>query len=59
MQVPLLSIELGRSLNQIERIRLLADYTGEEIAVEDVRKAIEQAETFVSTIQNRFEISKS
>ena len=26
-----LSAEMGRSLNQVERMRLLADYTGEEV----------------------------
>ena len=48
----LLPIELGRSLNQVERIRLLADYTGDEVDVENTKKAVEQAEVFLSAVKN-------
>lgn len=45
--------ELGRSLNQVERIRLLADYTREEITKDKARWAVEQAASFVETVQQR------
>lgn len=47
----LLAVELGRSLNQVEQIRLLADYTGEEVDVERAGWAIEQAESFVDAMR--------
>ena len=43
---------LGRVLNQVEQIRLLADYTGEEIEPDKAAWAVEQATVFVETIQN-------
>ena len=46
-----LSANLGKSLNQVERIRLLADYTGEEVAADKARWAVEQAGAFVGTVQ--------
>lgn len=49
----LLAVELGRSLNQVERIRLLADYTGEEVDVERTGWAIEQAESFVDAMRRQ------
>ncbi|MEI2769723.1 MAG: HEPN domain-containing protein [Candidatus Competibacter sp.] len=48
----LMTPELGRVLNQVERIRLLADYTGEEIEPDKAAWAVEQATVFVETIQN-------
>ena len=45
---------LGKALNQVERARLLADYTGEEIGMEKARWAVEQAEGFVATVDRRF-----
>ena len=36
----LIAADLGRSLNQVERIRLLADYTGEAIDAFDLHKSI-------------------
>lgn len=45
-----LSVELGKSLNRVERIRLLADYTG-EVSAEKAVMAIEQAVLFVETVQ--------
>ena len=43
--------ELGRALNQVERVRLLADYTGEAIDATQARWAIEQATEFLSRIE--------
>ena len=47
-----LPVELGRCLNQVEHIRLLADYTGEAIEQSQAQWAIDQAEIFVATIEN-------
>jgi uncharacterized protein (UPF0332 family) len=46
-----LPADLGRGLNQVEHIRLLADYTGEAINSSQAQWAIEQAKTFLTTIQ--------
>lgn len=46
-----LSADLGKALNQVERIRLLADYTGEEVATDKARWAVEQARAFVRMVQ--------
>jgi len=35
----------------VERIRLLADYTGEEVAADKARWAVGQAGAFVETVQ--------
>ncbi|NCC28909.1 MAG: HEPN domain-containing protein, partial [Gammaproteobacteria bacterium] len=40
-------VELGRMLNQVERIRLLADYTGEPIDIEKAIWAVDQANHFI------------
>ena len=47
-----ISRELGRAFNEVEQLRLLADYTGEEITSEQVSSAIKKAEAFVTAIQN-------
>jgi uncharacterized protein (UPF0332 family) len=44
--------DLGRALNQVERIRLLADYTGEEIDPAKAAWVLEQAGAFVEAIRN-------
>jgi uncharacterized protein (UPF0332 family) len=44
--------ELGRALNQVERIRRLADYIGEEIQPDRAAWVVEQAASFVDAIQN-------
>jgi hypothetical protein len=41
-----------RALNQVERIRLLADYTGEEIDPAKAAWVLEQAGAFVEAIRN-------
>jgi uncharacterized protein len=45
-----MEIELGRSLNQVERIRLLADYTGEAIESAKAAWAIDQAGIFLEHV---------
>lgn len=44
-------LDLGKALNQVERIRLLADYTGEAIELELARAAVAQADIFVAAVQ--------
>lgn len=46
-----LSVELGRALNRAAEIRLVADYTGEEIPIEQARWVVEQAAAFVEAIR--------
>ncbi len=47
------SPELGRTLNQVERIRLLADYTGEEIDKDAAQRVILQADSFVAAVNHK------
>jgi uncharacterized protein (UPF0332 family) len=46
-----LTAEIGRSLNQVERVRLLADYTGEEVDVEKAQWAVNKAEAFIAAVE--------
>jgi uncharacterized protein (UPF0332 family) len=43
--------ELGRALNEVEQLRLLADYTGEQITHEQASNAVKKAEIFVAAIR--------
>ena len=45
-----LPAELGVALNKVERLRTLADYTGEPITSTDAAWAVEKAEAFVVAI---------
>jgi uncharacterized protein (UPF0332 family) len=51
--------DFGRSLNEVERIRRLADYTGDDISHEKATWAIQQAETFLQVMQAEFRPKKS
>jgi len=42
---------LGRALNEVEQLRLLADYTGEQITHEQASNAVKKAEIFVAAIR--------
>lgn len=48
------SADFGKSLNQVERVRLLADYTGEEIDADKTAWAVAQAELFLEAVKRRF-----
>ena len=48
--------ELGSSLNKVERLRLLADYTGDPVSDEDAAWAVGQADIFVAAIRDAFGI---
>lgn len=47
----LVAADLGKVLNQVERMRLLADYTGEEVEHDKAAWAVGQATIFVATIE--------
>lgn len=46
--------ELGRTLNRAEEVRLVADYRDDTVSPEDVSETVEQAESFVAAIRDRF-----
>ena len=48
------SVELGKSLNKVEDLRLMADYKGDSILEEDAAWAVNQADIFVKTLQTTF-----
>ena len=45
-----LPVEMGRALNRAHEIRQIADYTGDEVSVEQAQSVIEQADHFVQTV---------
>ena len=55
----MLADDAGKSLNQVERVRLLADYTGEAVDAEKARWAVEQAVAFVRTVERTLGAGKS
>ena len=44
-------MELGRSLNRAHEVRLIADYVGEEVSVEQARSVIGHAALFTEAIR--------
>ena len=46
--------DLGVSLNKVERLRMLADYTGDPISGDDAKWAVEEALIFVDAIRIAF-----
>ena len=50
----MIDIELGKALNKVEDLQLIADYKGDAIALEDDGCAVEQAETFFAVVRSRF-----
>lgn len=51
-QVP---VELGKALNKVEDLRLIADYKGDPVELEDAAWAVQQAEKFVQTMKSSFQ----
>lgn len=47
-------VEFGRMLNKVEELRLIADYKGDPLEAEQAVWAVEQARSFVKTIQEIF-----
>ncbi len=54
----MIDIELGKALNKVEDLRLIADYKGDAITLEDAGWAVEQAETFFAVVRSRFFANK-
>lgn len=52
------STELGKALNRVAEIRLIADYTGDEVTAERAQWAVEQAVVFVETMRREFRDAK-
>ena len=50
----LIDIELGKALNKVEDLRLIADYKGEAISLEDAAWAVEQAAAFLASVRTTF-----
>jgi uncharacterized protein (UPF0332 family) len=44
--------ELGRAINQVQRLRQIADYVGDPPSLDDATWAVAQAETFVAAMRN-------
>lgn len=51
-QVP---VELGKALNKVEDLRLIADYKGDPVELEDAAWAVQQAERFVQTMKSSYQ----
>lgn len=47
-------VELGKSLNKVEDLRLVADYKGDPVETENAVWAVQQAEAFVYAMQSTF-----
>jgi uncharacterized protein (UPF0332 family) len=54
VQAGLVDVEHGRSFNQVQRLRQLADYTGDPVSVDDAAWALDQAEAFVAAVKAKF-----
>ncbi len=46
-----IEVEFGRSLRQIDQIRLIADYSDQEIDLDTARTATEQAVRFIEAVE--------
>lgn len=50
----LIDIELGKALNKVEDLRLIADYKGDAITLENAAWAVEQAAAFLNGVRIAF-----
>jgi uncharacterized protein (UPF0332 family) len=50
------SIEHGKSLNKVEDLRLMADYKGDVVHLEDATWAVKQADSFVKALLITFNL---
>ncbi len=50
----LVDIELGKALNKLEDLRLIADYKGDAVAQNEAAWAVEQATTFLAELRKTF-----
>jgi uncharacterized protein (UPF0332 family) len=44
--------EIGQSLARAHELRLVADYTGDQVQVVDAQTAVEQAEKFITALKS-------
>jgi uncharacterized protein (UPF0332 family) len=51
VQTGQLPVELGRSLNRVQELRLTADYLAEPVPPEKAKWAVGEADTFVASVQ--------
>jgi uncharacterized protein (UPF0332 family) len=47
-------VELGKALNKVEDLRLVADYKGDPVEIENAVWAVQQAKAFVHAMQSTF-----
>jgi uncharacterized protein (UPF0332 family) len=47
----LVAVEHGRSLNKVEDLRLIADYRGDPVTLDNAAWALEQAKAFLGAVQ--------
>ena len=47
-------MELGRSLNKVEDVRLMADYMGTSVEMEKAQWSVEKASVFVDAVKREF-----
>lgn len=47
-------VELGRALNKVEELRMIADYKGDSVELADAQWALGQAQEFILAIQALF-----
>jgi uncharacterized protein (UPF0332 family) len=47
----LVAVDHGRSLNKVEDLRLIADYKGDPVTLENAAWALEQSEKFLAAVQ--------
>jgi uncharacterized protein (UPF0332 family) len=47
----LVAVEHGRSLNKVEDLRLIADYRGDPVTLDNAAWALEQAHDFLQAVQ--------
>ncbi|MGG1948202.1 HEPN domain-containing protein [Trinickia sp. NRRL B-1857] len=46
--------DMGRLLNRAHEIRLVADYNGQSVGLDDARQMVNQASVFVATMRSTF-----
>jgi uncharacterized protein (UPF0332 family) len=55
----LIDQQLGNELGRVESLRILADYTGKDIAPEEAADTVAKADLFVRTVERVFDLSES
>jgi uncharacterized protein (UPF0332 family) len=50
----LVSVDLGRSLNRVHQVRLIADYKGDPVEMDIAIEVVRDAKHFVESLQKQF-----